>query len=277
MTPDDLDVPDLEFGEEPSICEFEHDDLGLLMKGMKYHSSRNLEKPGPGPTGNPVGQGELAMLKESAEQKISQLEIGHESTERPGLGSGNHSLFRQSVPSKPMGVSPRKEVRPNSVESIKRDVLIHKKYDTMKASLGYTDEDFNGASPVKRTNMRGTPVTGDLKLKLFNVKKGVSEVTSKASMVASIKASHRDSGMLAENSANPRVRKSQTRHSYGGDSGPVKSGEIGYHVASSILKKMVVKRPGPQTGKESFDYGKIGGSLNRSGISGLAESQRLQS
>jgi hypothetical protein len=203
-----LEVPGLEFEEDPLICEFEHDDVGLLMKGMKYHSIRDLEKPGPGPTGNPVGQGEVAIMKEYAEQRIMQLENGHESnpnTDRP-------------------------DPRPNSMKSTKRDVLIHKKYDKMKACLGYTDEDYNGASPEKRITMGSGPVCGDLKLKLFNTLKGVNEVTPRARMVASIKASRRESdrsGGLAENSGNLRGQKSQSRHSHGGDSGPMKSGEFG--------------------------------------------------
>lgn len=203
-----FEVLGLEFEDDPSICEFEHDDVGLLMKGMKYHSRRDLDKPGPGQTGNPVGQGELAMLKECAEQKMLQLETGHESnpnTDRP-------------------------DARPNSMKSTKRDVLIHKKYDNMKACLGYTDEDYNGASPEKRTTMGSGLVGGDLKLKLFNTVKGVNEVTPRASMVASIKATRRDSdtsGRLTENSGNPKGQKLQSRHSHGGDSGPVKSGEFG--------------------------------------------------
>lgn len=201
-------MPGLEFDEDPLNCEFELDDVGLLMKGMKYHSTRDLEKPRPGPTGNPVGQGELAMLNECAEQRIVQFETGHESNPN----------------------TDRKDARPSSAKSTKRDVLIHKKYDKMKACLGYTDEDYNGASPEKRITMGSGLDGGDLKLKLFNTVKGVNEVTPRASIVASIKASRRDSdrsGGLAENSGNPKRQKSQSEHSHGGNSGPEKSGEFG--------------------------------------------------
>lgn len=152
----------------------------------------------------------------------------------------------------------------------------------MKACLGYTDEDLDGIAPDKRSRVNQTG--GDLKLKLFNtvkeVESSVDEITSRASLVASIKRSRRDSDRSStsyENVAVSNVKSIHARQSYCGETGPVKSYGFGGRENSSNIKKMVVKTLGSQTERESLDFASRERTRNgRARESGYLKSQRVK-